>query len=179
VANAVLDGADAVMLSGETAVGEYPVEAALAATRISVHAEERGARFLASSPACVHSDESSATAHAAVALAARHADVEAVACFTRTGRTPLLISRERPPVPIYAFSTDPGTTRRVCLLWGVTPLPARQPTDTDDMIRAMDEGLRRTGVFSEGRAVAMVAPAPLGSAPTNLLKVHRLGAPVD
>jgi pyruvate kinase len=178
VANAVLDGADAIMLSAETAIGEFPVEAAAAAVRIAEVAEERGSRFRAGRPACTHADEGAAAAHAAAQIAADDPDVVAVSCFTRTGRTAAFLSSERPPVPIYAFSPDPAVRRALALRWGVMALPAAVPDDTDDMIALMDEGLRAVGAARDGQLAVLVAASPFGRAHTNMIKIHRLGSPV-
>jgi pyruvate kinase len=179
VANAVLDGADAVMLSAETAVGEYPVEAAEAATRIAAYAEQRGREFLLSRPDCDHQDQAGAIAHAAADVVARHPDVVAIACYTRSGGTPRLLARERPGVPIFVLVPDERVRRRLCVIWGVQPLPAEMPRNTDEMIERMDRALVERNLAEEGQAVVMVAPAPLGRAHTNLLKIHRLGSPAD
>ncbi|HYU93973.1 MAG TPA: pyruvate kinase [Actinomycetota bacterium] len=178
VANAVLDGADAIMLSAETAIGEFPVEAASAAVRIAEVAEERGSRFRAGRPACTHADEGAAAAHAASQIAGDAPDVVAVSCFTRTGRTAAFLSSERPPVPIYAFAPDPAVRRALAIRWGVRPLPAAAPDDTDDMIALMDEGLRAAGAATDGQLVVLVAASPFGRAHTNMIKIHRLGSPV-
>ena len=178
VANAVLDGADAIMLSAETAIGEFPVEAAAAAVRIAEVAEERGSRFRAGRPTCTHADEGAAAAHAAAQIAADDPDVVAVSCFTRTGRTAAFLSSERPPVPIYAFSPDPAVRRALALRWGVTALPAAVPDDTDDMIALMDQGLRAAGAARDGQLAVLVAASPFGRAHTNMIKIHRLGSPV-
>jgi pyruvate kinase len=178
VANAVLDGADAIMLSAETAIGEFPVEAAAAAVRIAEVAEERGSRFRAGRPACTHADEGGAAAHAASQIAADDPDVVAVSCFTRTGRTAAFLSSERPPVPIYAFAPDPTVRRALAIRWGVRPLQAAVPDDTDDMIALMDEGLRAAGAATDGQLVVLVAASPFGRAHTNMIKIHRIGTPV-
>ena len=178
VANAVLDGADAIMLSAETAIGEFPVEAAAAAVRIAEVAEERGSRFRAGRPACTHADEGAAAAHAASQIAGDAPDVVAVSCFTRTGRTAAFLSSERPPVPIYAFAPDPAVRRAPAIRWGVRPLPAAVPGDTDDMIALMDAGLRAAGAATDGQLVVLVAASPFGRAHTNMIKIHRLGSPV-
>ena len=178
VANAVLDGADAIMLSGETAIGEYPVEAATAAARIAEVAEERGARFRAVRPSCTHTDEGAAAAHAAAHVAVDDPAVVAVACFTRTGRTATLLSGERPRVPIYAFAPDPSIRRALSIRWGVSALPATVPADTDEMIGLMDEGLLAAGVVQEGETVVLVAASPFGKAHTNMLKIHRVGGAI-
>jgi pyruvate kinase len=176
VANAVLDGADAIMLSAETAIGEFPVDAAATAVRIAEVAEERGSRFRAGRPSCTHSDEGAAAAHAASQIAADVPDVVAVSCFTRTGRTAAFLSNERPPVPVYAFAPDPAVRRALAIRWGVRPLPAAVPDDTDDMIALMDEGLRVAGVAADGQLVVLVAASPFGRAHTNMVKIHRLGS---
>jgi pyruvate kinase len=176
VANAVLDGADAIMLSAETAIGEFPVDAAATAVRIAEVAEERGSRFRAGRPSCTHSGEGAAAAHAASQITADVPDVVAVSCFTRTGRTAAFLSSERPPVPVYAFAPDPAVRRALAIRWGVRPLPAAVPGDTDDMIALMDEGLRAAGVAADGQLVVLVAASPFGRAHTNMVKIHRLGS---
>jgi len=178
VANAVLDGADAIMLSAETAIGEFPVEAAAAAVRIAEVAEGRGSPFRAARLACTHADEGAAAAHAASQIAGDDPDVVAVSCFTRTGRTAAFLSSERPPVPIFAFAPDPAVRRALAIRWGVRALPAAVPDDTDDMIALMDEGLRAAGAATDGQLVVLVAASPFGRAHTNMIKIHRLGSPV-
>jgi pyruvate kinase len=175
VANAVLDGADAIMLSGETAIGEYPLEAALAAARIAEVAEERAGGFRAVAPPAEHADEAAAVAHAAAQIAADDPSVVGIACYTETGRTAGLLSVERPRVPIYAFVPDTKVRRSLNLRWGVRAIPAEQPPDTDAMIALMDEGLRVTGAVPEGRLVVMAAAMPAGKVATNMLKVHQVG----
>jgi pyruvate kinase len=178
VANAVLDGADGIMLSGETAIGRFPFEAAAAATRIAAAAESRGAEYRAAQPACRHAGEGPAVAHAAAAVATEDRDVVAVTCYTETGRTARLLSAERPGCPVYAFIPDERVRRANAILWGVIPLPARKPADTDEMIALMDEGLRSFGLADPGDAVVMAAASPAGKTTTNMLKVHRVGSPV-
>jgi len=175
VANAVLDGAGAIMLSGETAIGEYPLEAARAAARIAEVAEERAGGFRAAGPALEHADEAAAVAHAAAQIAADDTSVVAIACYTETGRTAGLLSVERPRVPIYAFVPDPRIRRSLNLRWGVHTVPAQRPPDTDAMIALMDEGLRSSGAVPEGGSVVMAAAMPAGKAATNMLKVHQVG----
>jgi pyruvate kinase len=175
VANAVLDGADAIMLSGETAIGEYPIEAAQAAARIAEVAEERAGEFRRVAETRRHTDEAAAVAHAAAQVAAGDPAVVAIACFTRTGRTAALLSAERPGAPIYAFIPDAGIRRAMALRWGVRCLPAGDPEDTDSMIALMERGLRDAGLATEGSSVVMVASSPAGKVHTNMLKVHQVG----
>ena len=177
VANAVIDGTDAIMLSGETAIGEYPVEAVRAASRIAEVAEERAGAFRLVKAPCTHRDEASAVAHAAAQIASDDPSVVAIACFTRTGRTAALLSDERPSVPIVAFVPEAPVRRSLALRWGVRTLPASVPQDTDEMIALMDAGLVRAGLASAGDSVVMAASSPAGQTHTNLLKVHHIGGP--
>jgi pyruvate kinase len=178
VANAVLDGADGIMLSGETAIGRFPFEAAAAAARIAEAVESRGAEYRAAQPACRHTGEGPAVAHAAAAVATEDRDVVAITCYTETGRTARLLSAERPSCPVYAFIPDENVRRANAVQWGVIPLPSRKPADTDEMIALMDEGLQAFGLAKPGDAVVMAAASPAGKTTTNMLKIHRVGSPV-
>ena len=178
VANAVLDGADAVMLSGETAVGSYPFESASAAATIAAHVEEEGESFRAVQAPCRHVSEGAAVAHAAAAIPVDDLGVVAITCYTETGRTARLLSAERPRVPVYAFVPPLDVQRTMCLLWGVEGLPADPPGDTDGMIALMDRGLQARGLASPGDAVVMAASSPAGRTTTNMLKIHQVGMPV-
>jgi pyruvate kinase len=177
VANAVLDGADAVMLSGETAVGSFPFEAASTATTIAAHVEAHGAAFRAPAPPCHHTSEGAAVAHAAAHVPFDDLWITAITCYTETGRTARLLSAERPPVPVYAFVPPQEVRRATCLLWGVEALPAEVPADTDAMIALMEEGLRGKGLAADGDAVVMAASSPAGRTTTNMVKIHLVGSP--
>ncbi len=178
VANAVLDGTDAIMLSGETAIGEYPIEAAAAAVRIAEVAERSAPGFDRGREPCSHTDEAAAVAHAAARIAEDDRDVVAIACFTGTGRTAALLSSERPRVPIYAFAPQAQVRRVLGLRWGVRALAMSEPEDTDEMIAGMDEGLRGGGFAEPGESVVMAASSPAGKTTTNMLKVHHIGEAV-
>ena len=177
VANAVLDGADAVMLSAETAIGRYPIEAARAATIISGAAEASGGTARHSAFEGAPDTEAGAIAAAAVDLALRATDppVSGIACFTRSGLTAQLLSARRPRCPIHALSPDPAVVRRLALWRGVAPMHAEAPHDTDEMIGLADATLRGTGM-PDGARVVIVASIPFGTAKTNFLKLHRLGS---
>jgi pyruvate kinase len=178
VANAVLDGADAIMLSGETAIGEYPFEAAAAATKIAAAVEARARDYRAAQPDCRHTGEAAAVAHAVAAVATAEPEVVAITCYTETGRTARLLSAERPSSPIYAFIPDERVRRVNALNWGVVPLAAEHPRDTDAMIALMDEGLRSRSLVDPGELVVMAASSPAGRTTTNMLKLHQVGSPV-
>jgi pyruvate kinase len=178
VANAVLDGADAVMLSGETAVGSYPFESANAAATIAAYVEAEGAPFRSPAPPCRHTNEGAAVAHAAAAIPVSDLGIVAITCYTETGRTARLLSAERPRVPVYAFVPSREVQRMMCLQWGVEALPATPPADTDGMIALMDEGLRSHGLASPRHTVVMAASTPAGRTTTNMLKIHQVGSPV-
>jgi pyruvate kinase len=179
VANAVLDGADAVMLSGETAIGSFPFEAAAAASSIAAYVEGRGDVYRAARPDCHHTSEGAAVAHAAASIPASDLGIVAITCYTETGRTARLLSAERPDVPIYAFIPPEDARRSMCLLWGVEALPARIPADTDEMIALMDEGLREHELAAVGASVVMAAASPAGRTTTNMLKIHQVGMPLS
>jgi pyruvate kinase len=176
VAGAVFDGADAIMLSAETAVGGYPVEAAACAARIAEVAEAAGARHLR--PAVDRAGPPPSDAHAVVqgaAEIARDGGAVAVACFTRTGRTAALLAGARPQVPILALATDPRVARALTLYRGVLPSACRFPGNTDEMVALMDSRLQEAGLARPGDPVVLVASMPYATAHTNLLKVHRIG----
>jgi pyruvate kinase len=170
VANAIFDGADAIMLSGETAIGAFPIAAAEAATRIALLCEEKGGAYLPSgSPPSAETD-ADALAYAGVALVNADEDVAAIACYTRSGRTARILSAHRPRVPIIAFSPDPAVVRQLALVHGVDPRPWSGTDTRMDLLAA----LRDDPVIPAGAAVVMVAStAQPGSGP-NLLEVHRL-----
>jgi pyruvate kinase len=173
VAQAVFDGADAILLSAETAIGDHPVDAARTAARILATAETKGAEFLPTGRGPVALDLEELPLARAAAEVARHGGAVAVACFTRTGLTARLLSASRPGVPIHAFSPDHRAVGRMTLFHGVSPRTCDPPEDTDAMIAMMDAGLQEAGL--EG-IVVMVASSPAGRTHANLLKVHHLGA---
>ena len=111
-------------------------------------------------------------------VATSEAEVVAITCYTETGRTARLLSAERPLTPIYAFIPDEQVRRVNALTWGVIPLDAVRPGDTDGMIALMDEGLRRRSLVAPGELVVMAASSPAGRTTTNMLKLHQVGSSV-
>jgi pyruvate kinase len=177
VANAVLDGTDAVMLSAETAVGHHPVRA--------VEVMDRLCRVIEGSPAYVggpdvefvHSDTGFSSAIAkACADTSDDLGLQTVVAFTESGTTALLVSKYRPGSRIVAFTPDESTYRRMALMWGVTPLRFPRLASTDEMISTAEQVLRERGLVAEGEWVAMTAGIPPNQkASTNILKLHVIG----
>jgi pyruvate kinase len=175
VANAILDGTDAVMLSAESATGAYPVEAVRMLDRIIRRTEaafspasmDRPRRGEVSFPQAI----SDAAAFAAQELKAR-----AIVAFTQSGSTARLISQDRPPVPIIAFTPSERVRRRLALDWGVVPRLIRRLTTIDEMVAEIESILLGDRTVRYNDILVVVAGAPLWVRGTiNLLKLHRVG----
>jgi pyruvate kinase len=175
VANAVLDGADGILLSAETAVGLYPVEAVRAAARIIEAAEARGVSHLWERRQPAPESEAQAIAQGAVTMANRDPRLQAIACFTQTGRTAELLSAVRPRLPVFAFSSDRRVLQALSLRSAIVPVAAEDPRDTDSMIEMIDVHLQKDGLLPRGAPVLIVAASPIGEGRTNLLKFHIVG----
>ncbi len=176
VANAVFDGSDALMLSGETAVGKYPIKSIETMVRIIIDAEahmsEWGQDFYNST--LETSDDAVATTHAARMLA-HDRDVAAIAVFTRSGRTANLMSSVRPRVPIWAFTPDPTTYQRLALLWGVQPFLMPMAHSVEEMIEHVRASCLASGLAQRGDQVVLVASLPIGAMGIpNFTLLHRL-----
>lgn len=180
VANAVIDGADAVMLSGETAVGAYPVETVRMMARIVEEAERSGLRQDLSAvpggrqrpPTYAH-----AIAHAAWDIAHDMA-LDAIIAFTQSGFTARLIAKDRPCVPILATTPHEAVWRQLALLWGVTPVLCPFVEDTDGMVQVVERELVERGCLRAGDLVVVMGGMPVTTrGPTNFLKIHQVGRP--
>ncbi len=175
VANAIFDGTDAVMLSAETAAGEYPVESVSMMARI-VEAAETGAVELGSGEGKIgrHRERlgfSDAVADAAVVMA-RDVHARAIVAFTMTGATARLISKRRPNVPIVAFTPFEETERRLALFWGVVPKRMELVEETDEMIAKVRARLLAERLAEPGDVVVLACGAPLSShSETNMLRL--------
>lgn len=176
VAGAVFEGVDAVLLSAETAIGAYPVEATRTASRILEVAETAGESYLPRRRQEDHPELEEAPLAQAAAVLARQGRAKAVACFTESGLTARLVSAARPGVPIHAFSPVEATVGQLTLFHGVSPSAIDPPSDTDAMIASMEARLLEAGSVRAGDSIVMVASSPAGRAHANLLKVHRVGA---
>jgi pyruvate kinase len=174
VANAVLDGADALMLSGETATGDHPLEALATMARIASAAEAEG---LARLPTLEgrRATREQALAGAAARVAADLDAVALVAC-TVSGATARRLASHRSSVPLLAFTTEPSVRSQLALAWGLETFVVPRVTDTDSMIAQVDRALLGLGRGRPGDVVVIVAGTPPGSeGHTNTMRVHRLG----
>ena len=173
VANAVLDGADAVMLSGETSVGAYPLEAVRTMARIICAVEENST----AAPPLTHVPR---TKRGVISYAARdigeRLDAKALVAFTSSGDTVRRLSRLHSPIPLLAFATAPEVRSQLALTWGTETFIVPHADSTDDMIRQVDHAMLELGRYQRGDLVIIVAGAPPGTVgSTNLIQVHRIG----
>ena len=176
VANAVHDGADALMLSGETSVGRFPIQAVATMARIITAAEEELGRIppLERSPASL----GSAIARSAVDLG-RTTGAGALAAFTQSGDTARRLARHRSPIPLLAFTPIPEVRRQLALVWGVQTFLVPAVDHTDAMVRQVDSAMLELGHMQRGAPVVVAAGSPPGTpGSTNTLRVHRLGDPI-
>jgi pyruvate kinase len=173
VANAVLDGTDAVMLSAETAVGRYPIEAVETIARLIGAAEELsafGTHLGGPAP-----DATDAVAQAAVELA-RDLEARAILALTENGGIARRLSSHRPSVPVIAATPRPETARSLALPWGVIPLLSPRRRTTGALAAAAIAAARAAGLLADGDRIVLTAGLPLGgSGSTNLLKVQVVG----
>jgi pyruvate kinase len=189
VANAVFDGADALMLSGETAAGRHPVAAVEVMDRIILEAEaydrrqaEAGRRrdgFPAGQAEAAGEADALAIAEvvsAAAVYAAERLGVRRIVAFSQGGFTARMISRSRPAAPILVFTTDPAVARRIQLVWGVRPLLMDTEADHhDEVVEVVERQLLATGLARPGESIVILMGDPIRDRPlTNLLRVHRL-----
>jgi pyruvate kinase len=177
VANAIFDGTDAVMLSGETAMGEFPVETVTMMSKIAVQAESslNYRRLWEERTAAVTNTVTDAIAQSTVDIAL---DLSAAAIVTPTssGATARAVSKYRPSAPIVAAATIPCTYQQLALSWGVYPVLVAPSRNTDDMIQEAVEGAERAGLVKNGDTVVLTAGVPAGvPGRTNLIKVHTVG----
>ena len=176
VANAVMAGTDAVMLSGETAVGEFPAETVRTMAKICSTVEEGTLHSEMPVPFVGGvNNVASAVAQAATEIA-KNVGAKTIVAFTETGSTARLISKYRPSQRVVAFTPNETTQRRLALYWGIQPHSFDRKEYTDDEIEAAARVLLQEGVVEQGENVVMVAGVPPNfQATTNLVKVHQIG----
>ncbi len=177
IANAIFDGTDAVMLSAETASGEYPSEAVAMMSRIVMEAEshfrEWGSRQ--DGRAGLGESDAASMARAANALA-KDPEVRAVSVFTMQGRSAWLMSKARPSKHILAFTPDPDTFNQLAFLWGVQPNLIKFANTLDDMLSDVDAALLKSGIQT-GQQVVLICGYPIGEKrPPNMALLHTVGS---
>ncbi|HET7356267.1 MAG TPA: pyruvate kinase [Nocardioidaceae bacterium] len=178
VANAVLDGADAVMLSGETSVGEYPIETVRTMARIIESTESHGlARMTAIEwqPRTRGGVIAKAAAEVADRVGAKY-----LVAFTQSGDSARRLSRYRGPIPMLAFTPVDAVRSQLSLSWGMETFKAPPVEHTDEMVRQVDEHLLNIGRVKEGDLVVIIAGSPPGiPGSTNALRIHRMGDAIN
>ncbi len=173
VANAILDGTDAVMLSGETAIGRYPVQTVETMEQITVEAETIRREFEPAAYAPEPGDFASAVADAAC-TAAWQLDAHTIAVFTMSGRTARLVAQRRPHARIIALTPNADTRRRLALVWGVTTLLLPAADSPDAMVADGDRLLKEQKLVETGDVIVIVGGAGPATGATNFTKMHRV-----
>ncbi|RRC96231.1 pyruvate kinase [Schaalia canis] len=177
-ANAILDGADAVMLSGETSVGAFPIEAVRTMARIIENTEENGGERIASLGAFIP-DRPSVICQAASAIGER-LEAKYLVTFSQTGSTARRMSRLRTAIPMLAFTPLESTRRQLALSWGVQTYRVPEVRHTDDMVWQVDQVVQSARLAEVGDELVIVAGMPPGTAgSSNLIRVHQVGDEVD
>ena len=178
VANAIYDGTSAIMLSGETAAGKYPVEAIRTMDAIArrTEADINYSKRMQNMANQGRLSIAAATAHAACTTAL---DIRADAILTvsKSGTTAQLVSRFRPGTPVAALLMDPQVQRQMALYWGVAPLTMPQASSTDELVDLAVEAAEKAGVVKQGDLVVITAGVPVGvSGTTNMIRVRQVGS---
>ena len=177
VANAIYDGTSAIMLSGETAAGAYPVEALKTMSAIAERTEQEGfhlrGRMMDFNPGKI--SVSDATAHAAC-LTARDVNAAAIVTVSESGTTARLLSKYRPQQPIIACVMREQVQRQLSLSWGITPLMMSLAHSTDELIEMSTALAKENGYLHNGELAVVTAGVPVGvSGTTNMIKIHMVG----
>jgi pyruvate kinase len=174
VANAVLDGADAVMLSGETSVGEYPIETVRTMARIITSTEDHELHHMAAidwQPQTRGGVVAKAAAEVAERVGAKY-----LVAFTQSGDSARRLARYRGSIPVLAFTPEAQVRSQLALTWGVETFKTVSVEHTDEMVRQVDEQLLAIGRVEEGDLVVIIAGSPPGiPGSTNALRIHRMG----
>jgi len=176
VANAIFDGTDAVMLSGETAVGKYPREAVEMMARIAAEAERHPFRRLVPGHREAAHLSIAETICESMAHAAEDLDVRAIAVFTETATTARMLSKYRPAANIYAFTQSEAVCNRMNLLWGVTPVPCPADLSVEAMAAFAERELTRMQVLSRGDVFGLIAGTSHIAGATNFMRLITAGA---
>ncbi|WP_270164756.1 pyruvate kinase [Paenibacillus sp. SYP-B4298] len=177
VANAIFDGTDAIMLSGETAAGKYPVESVQTMARIALRTEAAlEYREMFTKQANAQQTSVTEAISQSVAKSALDLDVKAILTSTESGYTARMISKYRPKAPIIAVTPDPKVIHRLALTWGVKSVQGKPAETTDEMFEIAVRGGIQSGEIQLGDTVIITAGVPVGrSGTTNLIKIHHVG----
>ena len=176
VANAIFDGTDAVMLSGETSIGEYPVETIKMMDRIVAEAEDHLKEWGHLSTASSLSPDDAVSITRAARELAHDLNVAAVAVFTTTGRTGRLMAKSRPRTPILGFTPNESTYNRMALYWGVFPHLVPIVCSTEEMLMHVDNAMIASTPIKNGQQIVLVCGFPVGAhKPPNLALLHTVG----
>jgi pyruvate kinase len=175
VANAILDGSDAVMLSVETASGKYPREAVAIMAKIVLEAESNMPEPLPRRRQNRHLSISE-TICESVAHAAQDLDMKAICVYTESGGTARLISKYRPKAAIYAFTSIHSVCARLNLMWGVLPIRSQAARSTEDMVAKAERLMLKSHAVEHGDAIAIVAGTGTTTGSTNFMRLHVVGA---
>ena len=178
VANAIFDGTDAVMLSAETAAGQYPVQAVMMMDAIVKQAEEHTAEWgrWNGMPEPGENDDDTYYLTQAACQLAHDRNVTALAVFTESGRTACVLAKERPVVPILACTPNLDTYQRMGLYWGVQPLLVPRAQNIEEMLGSVESALLATRVIQPGEQVVLTFGYPLNRArPSNMALLHTVG----
>ena len=177
-ANAILDGADAVMLSGETSVGAFPIETVRTMAAIIESTEENGGERIASIPG-FYADRAGVICEAAARIA-EHMDARYLVTFSQSGTSARLLSRMRRPIPMLAFTPLESTRRRLALSWGIQAYRVPEVQHTDDMVWQLDQVVQSAHLADIGDQLVIVAGMPPGIAgSSNMLRIHEVGDEAD
>jgi pyruvate kinase len=175
VANAIFDGTDSVMLSAETASGQYPREAVAMMARIIVEAEGNMDEFTQPRRRRDHSGLSIAeTICESIAHAAEDLPMGAIAIFTESGNTARMVSKYRPQAVIYAFTHNAHVAQRANLYWGVYPVRCRQALSAEQMVTMAEQQLLRAGRLKPGDVLGVVAGTRQTAGSTNFMRLHQV-----
>jgi pyruvate kinase len=180
VANAIFDGTDAVMLSGETAAGDYPVQAVQMMDAIIRQAESNLDDWGHWKGICADATQDDTFFMTLAARELAHdRNVEAIAAFTRSGRTALLMSKTRPGVPVLGFTSDPGTYNRMAMYWGVKPYKVPNVETVRAMLVEAEAAMVASTPIQAGQQVVLICGFPVNQVrPTNMALLHTVGTPM-
>lgn len=177
-ANAILDGADAVMLSGETSVGAYPIEAVRLMASVICNVEENGGDRIA--PLSTYTHDRAGVLSVSAARAAEMLDLKFMIAFTQYGKTARTMSRLRSPIPMLAFTPLESTRNQLAVSWGINTYRVPNVSHTDDMVWQVDQVLQAQNLAERGDKVIIIGGMPPGvPGSTNFMRIHTVGLEAD